>query len=275
MQETWILDHPFETLGVVLLFVFLLSAIAYRRGFFQLPHYSSYGSVSFWMLLLGFFCYFLFYLTLVPFAHTVQALVAMMQLVGLLMLLFTRLFGKERFLSLWNQGRRGALALLRSIGIGSLTYWIAIPWVALVSMSSVFLLTYWMGEMPPQVDQDAIRFLKSTLSNPTLFLNTAVAIVLFIPLAEEILFRGLLQNYLRSLFGPVFAIAITSFFFAMMHYSGAQGLSNVQIVSSLFALSLFLGFLYEREKTLLAPLALHATFNLVTVLVLSYFFNEI
>jgi len=82
---------------------------------------------------------------------------------------------------------------------------------------------------------------------------------------EEILFRGLIQEYLRRHFSANGAILLASLFFASMHLFTLQGsLSGIRnVLLSLFALSLILGFAYERTDSLLVPILIHGSFNAV------------
>lgn len=145
-----------------------------------------------------------------------------------------------------------------------LTWAIAFPSVLFVNQLIDFLLYSFFGleAMPEQL---AVYFLKQTLGHP-LYATLAVStIVLFAPLIEELLFRGLLQSYIRQKLGSFQAITITSFLFAFFHYSPEQGLSNLTIILSLFSFSLFISFIYEKQGTLISPIFLHALFNLVNV----------
>ncbi|MBI5273220.1 MAG: CPBP family intramembrane metalloprotease [Chlamydiia bacterium] len=122
-------------------------------------------------------------------------------------------------------------------------------------------------------DQRAVQFLKMTFQEPQYFLLTVITIVLFAPLIEEILFRGFLQSFIRQHLGSKSAILITALLFSLFHYSPEQRLANIPIIGSLFGLALFLGFLYERQGALAAPMILHASFNAVSVLNL-YFLGD-
>lgn len=118
-------------------------------------------------------------------------------------------------------------------------------------------------EIPEQL---AVHFLKMTFGNPLYLFLTILTIVFFAPIIEETLFRGFLQSFIRQHLGPKKAIGITATLFAFFHYSPEQGLGNIPIVGSLLALALFLGFVYEKKGSLFAPIALHASFNLISVL---------
>jgi len=90
----------------------------------------------------------------------------------------------------------------------------------------------------------------------------AVNAVVLAPLAEEVFFRGLLQSLLRRvLHGPRAAIVATSIFFALIHAP-----AEPQAVPSLFALSLAMGYNYERTGRLVSPIVIHAIFNAVALL---------
>jgi membrane protease YdiL (CAAX protease family) len=92
-----------------------------------------------------------------------------------------------------------------------------------------------------------------------LFFSTVV----MAPLAEEVFFRGLFQSMLRHYgMGPWPAIGVTSAFFALVHVG-----SEPQAVPALFALSVALGYNYERCGRLYAPVLTHAVFNGVFLVV--------
>ncbi|MFA9517052.1 lysostaphin resistance A-like protein [Halopenitus sp. H-Gu1] len=82
---------------------------------------------------------------------------------------------------------------------------------------------------------------------------------------EEILFRGLIQGYLRRYFSAIGAILLACFFFASAHLLALQGSpSGIRnIILSLFALSLVLGFAYERTDSLFVPILIHGSYNAI------------
>lgn len=88
-----------------------------------------------------------------------------------------------------------------------------------------------------------------------------VATVLIAPFAEEVFFRGVCQTGLNHLFKrPMLSVLIMSVVFGAMHYS------QPQVVAPLIILGFFLGYVYERTGSLLAPFALHLLFNLRTMI---------
>lgn len=150
--------------------------------------------------------------------------------------------------------------------LNALFAWVlAFPLVLFLS-EMIELIVFRFFSITRLPDQLAVLFLKATFSQP-LYLTLAVfSIVILAPLIEETLFRGFLQSFIRQHLGSRQAIFITSACFSFFHYSKDQGLGNIPIIFSLFVLSLFLGFLYEKRKSLLAPVALHACFNTISVI---------
>lgn len=149
--------------------------------------------------------------------------------------------------------------------------WIlAFPLVLFLSQA-IEIIVFKIFKVTQLPDQIAVKFLKSTFENPLYFTLAAIAIVILAPLIEETLFRGFLQTYIRRHLGPKQAIVITSVCFSLFHYASGQGLGNISIIISLFVLSLFLGFTYHKQGSLLASVFLHGLFNLVSVVNLYLF----
>lgn len=149
--------------------------------------------------------------------------------------------------------------------------WImAFPLVLFLSQALEMLVTklFGMSKLP---DQLAVKFLKSTFDTPLYFVLAVISIIILAPLIEETLFRGFLQTFIRKHLGPKQAIIITSVCFSLFHYAAGQGLGNIMIIISLFVLALFLGFLYEKQGSLLAPIVLHSLFNTISVINLYLF----
>ncbi len=85
-----------------------------------------------------------------------------------------------------------------------------------------------------------------------------VAVVLA-PIAEEMFFRGLLQTLVRKYLGnPWLAVALASAAFAAVH-------RPIQDIPAIFALSVVLGYNYERCGRLYASILLHALFNAANI----------
>lgn len=142
---------------------------------------------------------------------------------------------------------------------GALSWFIAYPQMMLITIVLNYIL---MEVFNLEVEeQSSVLELKSAKSHPPLFLLMMLTITLIVPLCEEILFRGYLQNFLKRFLPKEPAIAITSLVFALFHFSDSQSAGNWVILPSLFFFSLYLGFVYEKWGSLSASYGLHAFFN--------------
>ena len=92
--------------------------------------------------------------------------------------------------------------------------------------------------------------------------------VVLAPVWEELFFRGLLQSMLRRyLGGPWLAILVASIVFAALHVSFTpEGKIAFQDVLPLLALSLALGYNYERCGRLLPSILIHSLFNALMII---------
>ena len=85
-----------------------------------------------------------------------------------------------------------------------------------------------------------------------------VALVVVAPVAEEIFFRGVAFNAWEREYGTSRAVYGTAALFAVIHGSAFA-------LVPFFALGLILAHLYRRTRSLPATIALHATFNAISV----------
>lgn len=184
------------------------------------------------------------------------------------LLIYCFILGKQIMREVWGTGigNINGESILNFL-IGVLTWFVAYPLVAAVGqLMAMTLSLFYLG---PHVDQLAIKHLKSIMDEPWLFSVTMIQVVTIVPAIEELIFRGFLQTWLKEKFGITKAIAATSAIFAFFHFSVGQGMDNVELIVSLFALSCFLGFVRERRQSLWASIGLHATFNAISILFLS------
>ena len=160
--------------------------------------------------------------------------------------------------------------LYYQLPFGALSIILAYPAMMMINLVVLMGLEFLYGPDLPELDQLVLEFLKGLLSTPHLFKAAIFLVVFVVPIAEEVLFRGCLQSWLRRSFSPVVSIAITSILFGLIHFSSTQGYMNVQILISLMFLGGVLGYLYERQGSLYAPIGLHMTFNAIGVTALIY-----
>lgn len=143
-------------------------------------------------------------------------------------------------------GRNATAALTSGVG------WGVLAWLGstLAGAAAVFLLERLGVEAEPQAAERAIAMLDPWL--------VILAVVILAPIAEEIFFRGVVFNALLREGGRRWAYLGSSALFALIH------VSLVALVP-IFLLGLALAWIYRRTGNLLAPMAMHATVNGISV----------
>ena len=155
--------------------------------------------------------------------------------------------------------RPGALAALPSLpgrdpvgAIRSGLGWGVVAWIGATAASAgvVWALERVGFDAEPQAAERAIQ-----LVDPWLVI---LAVVILAPIAEEIFFRGVVFNAWLREGGPRWAFIGSSVVFALIHVSAVALLP-------IFLLGLALAWIYRRTGNLLAPIAMHATVNGISV----------
>ncbi len=254
---------------------FLFVALAKQKGFFLIVSKRS-AFIELKFVLLAFMIYIGVNLLLSPLIMRLSFFNALKKeqvlltgvasitinfLITLFLLLLCLKLKKDTFKNIWNEEGQ---SLLYDIKAALFCWLIVFPLIMFLSSSLDYILMtiFKIKELP---DQIAIEYVKTAFKHPSYFILAFISITVFAPFIEELLFRGFLQTYLIGRLGSKLAIAFTSVLFALFHYAPEQKLSNITILTSLFVLSCFLGFLYEKQKSLLSPIVLHATFNLISI----------
>ncbi len=271
------------SLFFALLLVLLVFFVARRYGYFKLSASSDFCSITL-LQTAGIFLTYLFLAFLVlPFATLVilrlsnqlvpsshwigWAQVSSLFFVFLCLLTYFFLMPQPVRSSIFWDGQKASLKKAgKALLMGLVSLAVSYPFVFLTGiLMSLVSLGIW-GEA--KVEQVAVKQLKMTMGYPALFSLMVVVIVVLVPFMEELLFRGFLHNLLKRYLGRFWGVCVTAFIFALVHFAPSQGNGNLQLIASLFTLSLFLGFIYERERSLWAPIALHASFNGFSVLLI-------
>lgn len=115
------------------------------------------------------------------------------------------------------------------------------------------------------------------LGNPSLDfkvldLNTIVNTILLVPIIEEFIFRGVIIGSIKAVFeieSPLVRNIITSTLFILIHIPGWILYSpNLPIYYplSLFILSLILGYLVQRHKSLIPSIVVHSMNNIFSAI---------
>ena len=134
---------------------------------------------------------------------------------------------------------------------------------ALAVAVGLSLLLVVLNLLPGSVIGDVVA------TDPTFLLGLAVLSVVVVAPVEEFLFRGVIQRRLRDRFGPTPAIAGASLLFGSMHLANYSGRLTPVIAGALMiaAVGAVFGVVYERTDNLAAPVLVHATYNVVLLLV--------
>lgn len=90
------------------------------------------------------------------------------------------------------------------------------------------------------------------------FLVQIIGIGIIVPIAEELLFRGIIFKRLRESANFMPAALITTVFFTMIH-------SNLPQMIYTFVLGMFLAYVYEKYGSFKAPAILHICVNIVSL----------
>ena len=145
-----------------------------------------------------------------------------------------------------------------SIAVSGFNRFIWLP--ALVWFLSIVVQFFLPND--PSVNQQTATDL--TLTQP---LFSFFATVIFAPLTEELIFRGMLARYLfpkqDSSKQTLFFLLVSSLIFALIHFPG-----DVQQFFVYFSLGFSLGLAYISRKGLVYSISLHALNNLVAFLMI-------
>jgi uncharacterized protein len=101
-----------------------------------------------------------------------------------------------------------------------------------------------------------------------------LSVALIAPVAEELMFRGLLPRILGHWMGTRASFAVAALVFALFHLLGVTGenflQSAVLLVPQLFVVGLILGWQVQKRGRLGVAIFLHSGFNLVATLALLF-----
>jgi uncharacterized protein len=164
-----------------------------------------------------------------------------------------------RFVREHEQGWAAAFGFRNRPGhallLGALAVALFFPVGQLLQLLSLKLLTRLHLEPTAQVAVEALRLASH---GPGLVCFALITVVV-VPLAEEMVFRGILYPVIKDAGFPRLALWGTSALFATIHF-------NLAIFLPLLLLALVLTWLYERTDNLLTTIAAHSLFNAVNLI---------
>lgn len=100
-----------------------------------------------------------------------------------------------------------------------------------------------------------------------------IMVALLAPVVEELLFRGVIQQYVQSVSSTAVGIGVAAVLFAGIHLSQALAFSAslraaaAQLVV-LAVLGVILGIAYEKTRNLAVPILMHAAYNIPQIALL-------
>jgi membrane protease YdiL (CAAX protease family) len=113
------------------------------------------------------------------------------------------------------------------------------------------------GADVPEVQQN----LRDATQDGRIGLIVTLSAIAVAPLAEEVFFRGLLFRGLRGPLGLWPAIGISAFLFGIAHYEEQNLQGSLYALLVLASFGMYLAWAFDRRRSLLTPIAMHATFN--------------
>ena len=102
----------------------------------------------------------------------------------------------------------------------------------------------------------------------TNLLRDLVYMVAFVGLAEEVLFRGLIQWDMMNLFGWKWGLIGASLMFGVMHLTWR----SIPELGFTMLAGLMFGYLYYKTRSLTAPIVAHGIANAILVGIMPYLF---
>jgi|LauGreDrversion4_2_1035121.scaffolds.fasta_scaffold92894_2 membrane protease YdiL (CAAX protease family) len=120
----------------------------------------------------------------------------------------------------------------------------------------------WFGGARPALGHATLEAMSASGTTDPWWWGAVASAVLLAPLAEELAYRGLLQQGLKATGLPTWlAVTLTSALFALMHWSALTDGARAAGLVTLFALSAGWGALLERSGRISAAVIAHALFN--------------
>ncbi|MBT6450708.1 MAG: CPBP family intramembrane metalloprotease, partial [Verrucomicrobiales bacterium] len=110
-----------------------------------------------------------------------------------------------------------------------------------------------LGHEP--VVQEAVQMVMAT-EHPVEVGLQVVSVVIMAPIAEELLFRGILYNTIKHTGYPLAGMIISAALFALVH-------GSLALTLPLFVMGFALAWVYEKSGSIIAPMVMHATFNAI------------
>lgn len=137
--------------------------------------------------------------------------------------------------------------------------WLVFIWSVIASLGAL-IPSIWLQEQMPELPNIMESEFGMILSNRWGYL----IIGLLAPLTEEIVFRGAILRKLLNNLSPWKAIALSAFFFSLIHMNPAQ-------MPHAFLIGLLLGWMYWRTGSILPGMAYHWANNSAAYVIYTFY----
>jgi len=129
-----------------------------------------------------------------------------------------------------------------------------------VLVDQIYVITQHFSPVPDDY-AEAIRELKP--EGPLQFLVILIGLCMLVPLAEEVVFRGLIQQIFQRNLGALLAVALSGAVFGAVHL-------NAHLLISITVFGWYLGWVYYATGNLTYTMVSHALFNLAALAQLTW-----
>ncbi|NLT11605.1 MAG: CPBP family intramembrane metalloprotease [Clostridiaceae bacterium] len=156
---------------------------------------------------------------------------------------------------------------ITDIGLGTF-FALGLIGISTIYFISIQILSQYIGTISEAInDYVEMVSIQSKLSNRETVLFS-VATVIFIPVIEELLFRGLIQGSFMKVLRPIPAIILSSLIFGLIHVQPIQ-------VGYAFICGLAIGSVYYLSGNILVSIWVHLVFNFFGSAVVTLFGDQI
>jgi len=148
------------------------------------------------------------------------------------------------------------------VGLGG--FLLAFPLIEVAGIGSAALFQQVTGQAPTPLAHETLRQIVSHRDDPWVWVLVG-AVVVGVPIVEELVFRVGLQSAILRVTGSAWAgVIVTSLAFTALHW-GTVPPDGWYAFGKLFVLSMALGIAFERTKKAGVPISMHMIFNGITV----------
>ena len=162
------------------------------------------------------------------------------------------------FLRIRNRKYHGSVSL-KTVGFGSSLSMFFLIFGSLGMVTGLLTLLEVMGKYVHFIAkwiQDYIELTEMIVSDQGNMLLQIVATVIMVPIAEELLFRGIVLGELNLRYSPRVVVLVQAVLFAVFHMNPIQTLYT-------FIPGLLLGIAYYYTGNLVIPIIMHMIFNFI------------